>query len=168
MGKIKLSHGKFAIVDDEDLHYLKRFTWQYVNVNGIETVRRSQNTKFGISHINIEDYIVNRPGGSRSVQVFKNGDRLDFRKENIEFIGIEGVKQRARKQKGTSSIYKGVTKNNYRGKPWRAQIEKGARGSKEYKCFVTFRDTEEECAEWYNKKAIELFGPHAYQNKIKK
>lgn len=177
MEKIALDHGKFAIVDDEDFHYLNRFTWQYVEIEGLASVRRNFLHKFGRTHINIEDYILPRKHG-RTVFVFKNGDRLDFRKENLDYTGVEGVTQRARKMplyKGrpTLSKYKGVSRNNrknpngtHRGKPWRVQIEHGKRGTPEYKRFVALTDTEQEAALLYNEKAREWFGEYAYQNDV--
>lgn len=176
MKRISLTKGKYAIVDDEDYHYLSRFTWQYaLDEYGNESVRKSFHHKFGIRHTNMEDYIISRPLGGNNSFVFLNGNRLDFRKVNMDFVGIEGVKQRARKQENTISKYKGVSINtgrryqkyNPERKKWRAQIEKGKRGSLEYKCLVQSFHTEIEAAKYYNEKARELYGKFAYQNVIK-
>lgn len=176
--RLNLSNNKYAIIDEEDFHYLSRFTWQYVNINGVISVRRNFKHKKGQTHINLEDYILPRKSGGPTFFVFKNGDRLDFRKQNLAYSGIEGITQKAKKMplyKGvpTSSKYKGVSKNNsrnsdgsIRGKPWRVQIEHGKRNSPSYKIFVRLVFTEREAALLYNEKAIEWFGEHAYQNKV--
>lgn len=180
MKKIPLTKGKFAIVDDEDYHYLIRFKWQYaVDKYGNESARRSFDHKFGKSHVNLEDYIVPRPHGGAYSFVFINGNKLDCRKENISFTGVFGITQRARKMplykgKPTLSKYKGVSKNNrknpdgsIRGRYlWRVQIESGKRGTPEYKRFVKLVETEDEAGLLYNKKAREWFGENAFQNKI--
>ena len=173
MKKIKLTQGKYAIVDDEDYHYLSRFNWRYCLIDNLSSAKRLLTNKFGRIDISIEDFILKRPIGSARKMIFKNGNRLDFRKNNLDFIGIEGVTQRAKKQKNTSSIYKGVTKNTrkvknlsrIRGKKWLAQIEKNISGKRCW--FKKGFDDEKEAAKWYNKQAIKLFGKFAYQNKIK-
>jgi len=184
MKQIKLTQGKYAIVDDEDFHYLSRFNWQYVNVKGVETVRRGITIRNELRLIHLEDYIVARPQGTKHLFIFKNGNKLDFRKENIDFQSAEGSTHKGRKCKTVKgnaplSKYKGVSlcRGRYKDIPlekikeyrkvWRAQIEKGVRGSENYKRYIKAFDTEKEAVEFYNEKARELFGKYAYQNKIK-
>lgn len=166
MKHLPLTQGKVAIVDDEDYHYLARFSWTYAEVDGLAIVRRGFLHKRGVRQIRIEDYIVARPQGGAHSFVFKNGDRLDFRKSNLAFVALPGVKQRARKQKDTTSRYKGVSRNTGRGKAWRVQIESGTRGSDTYERRAAFFDTEAEAARKYNEWARDLFGPDAWQNVI--
>lgn len=167
MRKIKLTQGKYAIVDDEDFHYLNRFSWTYAEIQGLSRVFRNVSFFRGRANICMEDFIVARRYGGRHVLVHKNGDRLDFRKKNLVHMVNEAVRHRGRKQKGKyTSDYRGVTRNRGRGKPWRVQIEKGKRGSEEHQRIVRFSDTEKGAARIYNKLAKELYGAHANQNKI--
>jgi len=183
MKKLPLTQGMFALVDDEDYHYLNRFTWQFANVNGVEIVRRGIILRTGKrSHIDLQDYIVNRPIG-RGLPIFKNGNRLDFRKENLGFQAATGSTHKGRKTqtfkgKPTTSKYKGVSfsAGRYKHLPieelqkkrklWRVQIEKGVRGTSGYVRVIKSYDTEVEAALAYNELAKELFGEHAYQNVI--
>lgn len=167
MMKISLTQGKFAIVDDDDFHYLSRFSWAYASIDGLERVFRNIRFFRGRADICIEDYIIARPLGYMVIY-HKNGDRLDFRKDNLGFMVKEAVRHNGRKENGKySSNYKGVSKNNRnRGKPWRSQIEKGKRHEPDHILLVKTFDTEVEAAVWFNKKAREIYGENAYQNVI--
>jgi len=183
MALIPLTQNKYAVIDDEDYHYLSRFTWQYANVNGIEIVRRGMVRAGKHSHVDLQDYIVARPIG-RGLPIFKNGDRLDFRKRNLAFQAATGSTHKGKKiktfkGKPTLSTYKGVSLTRGRNKDmpleelkkqrkvWRAQIERGVRGTDSYVRWIKCFDTEVEAALAYNEKAKELFGKYAYQNVIK-
>lgn len=167
MRTIQLTQEKYAIVDDEDFNYLSRFSWTYAEIDGLGRVFRNINFFRGRANIGMEDYIVNRPMGYQ-VLYHKNGDRLDFRKENIGFMIKEGVRHNGRKPIGKyASDYKGVSRNNSgRGKPWRAQIEKGKRNAPDHILYVKTFDTELEAVRWWNLKAREVYGELAYQNKL--
>lgn len=181
MKQIELTQGKFAIVDDDDFHYLSRFNWTlFIDKYGNENVHRVLQTRFRNAQIGLEDYIIPRHStGGKQRLVFKNENRLDFRKENLFFVHENTVQNRAKKAKtymgrAPCSTYKGVTKNNKfnpdgttRGKSWRVQIESGKRNTPNHKIFVALRDTEKECAILYNQKALEFHGEFAYQNIIK-
>lgn len=183
MKNLKLSNTeKTVIVDDEDYHYLSRFNWCLAVVEGLEIVRRVILTKKGRTVLYLHDAIVPRPMAQEHKSgfnvLFRNGNRMDFRKENIDFDKTVSLTQRARKMKlykgkEPSSIYKGVTLQKYTHgklleKPmWRAQIEQGKRKTPEYIRYVkTGFETEVEAAKWYNEKALLLYGQNAYQNKI--
>lgn len=163
--EIELTQGKFATVDDEDFSYLSRFSWSYAEIDGLERVFRNIIFFRGRANICMEDFIVNRPYGYQ-VLIHKNGDRLDFQKENIGFVPQYAIRHQSRKIKIGLSKYKGVSKNSKRGKPWRAQIEKGARKTPEHILIVKSFSTEIEAAIWWNKQAKDIYGDAAYQNKI--
>lgn len=162
MKKIKLTQGKYAIVDDEDYPVLSRFKWTYAEINNSISIVRSITTKFGEDSIAFIDQFMPRKMGGKYILFFKNGNRLDYRKENIFFDRVGLIKQRGRRLKNKySSIYKGVIYNKTCKKKWVAQIMKNK---------ITYRgyfNSEREAGEFYNKKARELYGKFAYQNKIK-
>ncbi len=97
---------------------------------------------------------------STDVVDHKNRNTLDNRKTNLRICSKAENNRNSKKNiRGTSSIYKGVTKRpsgrfgvyiNYNKKPL---------------CLGTY-DTEKEAAIVYNNKAVELFGEYANLNKI--
>lgn len=106
--------------------------------------------------------------------IYLNKNPLDNRKENIklvttsEFNGTSGkmylnLARKGKMKRNPTSKYKGVCKISdarYKFKTWRATI--CFQKKTETYCFAT----EKEAALWYNKKALEYFGPTAFQNKI--
>lgn len=170
MKKILLTRGKIAIVDDEDFSYLNRFNWNYYpGESSIEHASYSLHVKTHSVKIPMSHFIFRRKVGYRLKH--KNGNGLDYRKENLVYVTFQTSKHLARKQEKingnwVSSQYKGVHSNKIKGKriivnPWRARIEKGGIAYN----LGQFR-TEEEAALAYNKKAKELYGEFAYQNEI--
>ena len=113
MKKIKLTQGKYAIVDDEDYFYLSRFSWQfhtnekfkYANVSRRVFYNRYQKQK-GFCDIALESYIL--PDKVNLMIMHKNGDWLDFRKKNLFYGSINLSKHSSTKAENKSSIYKGV------------------------------------------------------------
>ncbi len=165
-GKLK---GDFIKVDDEDYPLLSRFIWR------IQRVKREnlfgeimEYTKVARSVLRrtifLEYFII--PMDTATV-LHKNGDIFDFRKSNLilqrKDRRVHGDRKHfLKKDSKFSTTYKGVI--------CRADTEK--------KCFqarITFDkkrihlgtfDTAEKAAIAYNKKAKELYGDFAYQNKI--
>jgi hypothetical protein len=177
MREIELTKGYKAIVDDEDYIFLSRFSWQAIP-DSSGNVYASTNFKLDSGNwvrIPMSRFLYT-PKIQRKV-AYKNKNTLDNRKENIlllttaEFNGTawkmyqkkQQHKRSKPKLKNPSSQYKGVSKikdPRYKIKSWKATIQKN--GRPETKCF----EHEWEAAEWYNEKALEYFGEHAYQNKI--
>ena len=166
MKKIKLTKGKYAIVDDEDYHYLNRFKWTYSeNKSGTICVLRSWTTGNTKRHLTMQDSIFVREAGCHNPIIWINRNRLDFRKFNLTSTGISEVNHYARrKNKNCISKYRGVSQ--YKNGKWRGQIEKGRRKTSEYICIAKIFKTEKKAGIWYNKIAKELYGKYAYQNKI--
>ncbi len=174
MKKIKLTKGKFAIVDDEDYIFLSRFSWQYIlSRDGTE----SASTNFKLANGRWVRIPMNRFLYKPKIQhkvIFINKNPLDNRKENIklvttsEFNGTAckmylNLARQGKVRRNPTSKYKGVSKVNdsrYILKNWRATIQ--FRGKLLTKLFAS----EKEAGKWYNEKARELFGKTAYQNKI--
>ena len=175
--EIELTKGYIAILDDEDFPFLSRFSWQAVQS---ERGDIAVTTNFKLNSGRWVAIPMNRFLHTPKIQyhvAYKNKNTLDNRKENIlllttaEFNGTAWKMYKSKasqmsakpKLRNPSSRYKGVHKikdPRYKIKIWRATIQKN--GRPESRAF----EQEWEAAEWYNKKAIEYFGPHAYQNNI--
>ena len=163
MKKIKLTQGEYAIVDDEDYHYLSRFKWWISNQKRGDkeyktVIRNIQKRVVPMTHFIISSDI--------KKIIHKNKDFLDHRKENLATVNDDLIVNRADKyyyRKGVfSSKYKGVChRPDSRGKKWQARI--GFDGKRIY---IGSYDTEDEAGIAYNEKAKELYGELAYQNKI--
>ncbi len=89
----------------------------------------------------------------------KNGNKLDCRLENLEWVS-RSVAVRNTKKQFNSTGYRGVSKERNK---FRAVLYKG-----EKKFDLGFFDTPEEAAAAYNKKSIELFGKTRSLNILKK
>jgi AP2-like factor (euAP2 lineage) len=177
MKQIPLTQGKFAIVDDEDFHYLSRFNWNVASDgSGHFHARRSirsidqKGEAKGDVYLGMEAMII--PPKLYSNIQHLNKDTLDYRKENLFYESYSVKRHRADKQAGRcSSKYKGVCfykKNHAKGKPWSAYVyRKSKDGGKEKRLHGGYFATQEEAARKYNQMAIELYGDMAYQNKIK-
>ena len=171
MKKISLTKGKYAIVDNEDYLYLSRFNWfadwskTIYEVENFYAVRFFQSAR-GIKNratIPMTWFIVNAKNGCDVLH--KNGNTLDNRKENLVSVPLHTIAHKSRKVsfyagKKPTSEYKGV---------WWSKIEKrwkvGIAKNKKIYNLGTFKK-EKEAAKAYNKKARELYGELAYQNKI--
>jgi len=156
MKKIKLTKGKYAIVDAEDYPLLSRHKWQYKTDGrgGVThaTWNRAQ------SPFQMQDWIISKRPWNKIM--FKNRNPLDCRKCNLVEVGRGNPTHYSYKRKGNyTSKYKGVcwTKKD---KSWICQVN--YEGTK----FSKYCKSEKEAALLYNKKAKELYGEFAYQNKV--
>jgi AP2-like factor, euAP2 lineage len=164
MKNIKLTQGKYAIVDDEDYPYLNRLKWHCLRIKGIgyffnipATTLMSVNKKRNIQFPMVGLLVRIKPN---MVVIYKNKNSLDCRKKNL-FQTLKGGKVHfSRKIKGTYSKFRGVHWDKKNGS-WRSRI------MKDYKnYFLGYSQNEKILAKKYNKKARELYGEFAYQNKI--
>jgi hypothetical protein len=87
-----------------------------------------------------------------------NGDTLDNRRENLRLVTARQNQANSRKRKEASSKYKGVAWHPVSGK-WRAYISPN--GKQQH--LGLFSD-EVDAARAYDKRASEVFGPHASLN----
>jgi hypothetical protein len=160
MKKIPLTQGKFAIVDDEDFDYLSRFTFCY-GPNG-HAVRRVMQTNGNSVSIGMIYFILHKE--KFEVYHYKNGNTLDFRKENILITSRQNSSACLTTLRDHTSIYRGVCWDK-QAKKWNATISKRIDGKRQ-KYHLGYFDTQEKAGLAYNKKAFEIYGEFAYQNKI--
>jgi hypothetical protein len=158
--KIKLTQGKFAIVDQEDYEKLNAHKW-----------RAHSNHNIAFYAVRMTGYSIN--GKRKTIQMHReimrpaddlfvdhiNHDGLDNRKINLRIVTPAQNNYNCRKRKGEhSSKYKGVSLDK-REKRWRADIS--------YKCkriHLGYFDNEEEAAKAYDEAAKELYGEYAVLN----
>lgn len=159
MKKIKLTNGGYAIVDREDYPFLNKFSW-YSAKEGIFASFRAKVGQ-GQTQIPLHNFLVKRDNNSNVVIMHRNGNKTDFRKNNLFYKHWSVRQHKSKKRKGFyTSEYKGVCKIRSLEK-WIATITK----DKTY--YLGSYIVEAEAAEAYNKKARELYGKYAYQNTIK-
>lgn len=132
--------------------------------NGYGVFQRSITTKKGVIfetiylHKHLAENFIPKPESKKKLFVrFINGDVLDSRIENLEWVTM-GELRRQMKNFKSKTGFRGVTKekNRYRAVIYheRKPINLG------------FYDTAIEAAKAYNKKSIELFGDTASLNQI--
>lgn len=171
MKKIKLTFGKYALVDDEDYVYLSRFKWsaQRKDRDWYAITRFRTSEKSVMSMIYMHQFLIKIE--NCDCITFKNKNSLDYRKKNLFGVSksVSLTRQRKRMKNGyfnLTSKYKGVSgrrrKNFKKGKKfWESRISKNG---KTY--YLGLFYSAREAAEAYNEKAKELYGQFAYQNKI--
>jgi len=158
---IPLTQGYFALVDAEDFERVSRFKWHlYRNKNDLKLAVRDIKVKGGRTMQRLYRVVMNVKSRDRIDFINKNG--LDNRKSNLRICSPSQSSMKRRKQKGTSSIYKGVTCRKD-SKKWYAQIEKDNKNNH----LGSFHN-EEEAAIAYNKAATAMFGEFARLNILEK
>lgn len=148
MRHIKLTRGKFAIVDDGDYGKLNKHKW--CHSNGYAT-RRS-----GGKIIFMHRVILNVAKGAETDH--KNHNKSDNRRCNIRICTKSQNNQNRKRYDGSASQYKGVHWNGLL-KKWRAQIVLDYK-----KVHIGVYCLEIDAAKAYDAKAEELFGRFAYLN----
>lgn len=168
--KIAIGKNKFAIVDREDYPFLNRLRWEAFvkGRNWYAGIRKVIDGSSGRKQTTIymHEFLIELE--NRDCISFKNGNTLDYRKDNL-FGVTKGVSTARSKKRLTThggkeptSKYKGVCRRIKKGyKTWEVRI---AKNKKVFYC-GSYK-TQKEAAMAYNDKAKELYGEFAYQNKI--
>lgn len=142
---IPLTKGQFVKVDNEDFDRLKNINWNLSSSN------YAINNTYGLMH----RFILGVPEGIEVDHVYH--DTLDNRKAKLR-LSTRGQNMYNTKPRKATSKYKGVCWDKENGL-WESQI------TINYKKIKIGRyRTEEEAAEAYDKKAVELFGEFACLN----
>lgn len=157
MKSIPLTHGKFAIVDDEDYEWLMQWKWQ-ASEKGYAT--RTQWVGNGKQkRISMHRLINKTPDGLETDHI--NGNRLDNRKCNLRTCTNAENQQNRRKKEGTTSVYKGVHWNS-KDKRWYALIKHDGKTT-----YLGSFKNEIDAATTYNKAASEIHGEFARINNLR-
>lgn len=117
MKHIKLSKGRFAIVDDEDYEWLSQWNW-YCGGNGYAS-RSQYIPKYKNKIVYMHREIMKAPSGMECDHI--NGDPLDNRKSNLRLCTHKQNLASQKRPKNNTSGYKGVIRSSS-GKKWKAEI----------------------------------------------
>lgn len=161
MKKILLSQGKFALVDDWNFIWLKKYHWTLsgskTRRNAIRYLSRTGNS--GLQRtVYMHREIMGLKYGDKRVVDHINHNTLDNRECNLRVCSHSCNMKNRKPQKGKSK-YKGVNLVKGKQNKWKVQI--GHNGKIIYGgCF----DTEIEAAYKYNKLALKYHGKFANLN----
>lgn len=157
--EVKLTRGLVTIIDAEDFELVSQWKW-FANIGGNTAYAVRKQRIHGTNRqktVSLHRTLLNAPEGMHVDHINHNG--LDNRRENLRLCTPAENRWNSKRQKGSSSDFKGVGKfKDGRAKPWAATI---CAGKKIYRrCFTT----ELEAALWYDEKAKEHFGEFAKLN----
>lgn len=160
MRKIKLTQGKWAIVDDEDFDRLSEFRWQATR--GLTTwyakrsyyIKGSSPAKWGIELMH--RVVIDAKPGMLVDHINHNG--LDNRKENLRACSTSQNQGNRRKSKSNKSGYKGVAWHPLVNK-WEVRIRKDRR-----QVTIGYFTNKKAAARAYDEAATRLFGEYALLN----
>lgn len=131
--RIKLTRGKYAIVDAEDFEWLSFYKWHYTNTGYAAT--RDRALRRGILHIH--RFIC--PTNYRQEIDHINHNKLDNRKANLRICSSSQNKYNRSVHRDSANGFKGVEKCNSFSNPWIARISVG-KGRVYLGCFATKRE----------------------------
>jgi hypothetical protein len=157
--KIRLTQGKFVIVDPEDFEKLNQHKWYAVRagLDHFYAVRQAGYAYRKANHRAMHRFIMQPPPGF--VVDHKDGAGLNNTKANLRIVTTAQNGYNSKKTVNqTSSKYKGVCYDRLRN-AFRADI-----GYKSHRKFLGHFDNETDAAKAYDKAAIELYGEYANLN----
>ena len=99
MARIKLSRGKYTLIDDSDLEKVNQHTW-HCGKNGYASCNRKE------FKVLMHRFILDFP---KSNIDHKNGDKLDNRRENLRLCNQSQNTANSSKRKTNTSGFKGVS-----------------------------------------------------------
>ncbi|KKN75918.1 hypothetical protein LCGC14_0376260 [marine sediment metagenome] len=148
--RIKLTQGKFALVDDEDFEWLNQWKWCAACSKDHWNACRGQG-------VLMHRVIMNAPKG---LQVdHKNHNGLDNQRYNLRLATQSQNNWNRRVLPKGKSKYKGVFPSCLKSRPWAASIKLNNKST-----FLGYFFAEKEAGLAYDEKALELFGEFACIN----
>lgn len=158
MKQIKLTRGKFAIVDDEDFEELAKHKW---NCQITKTEGRNYAYRVGVrpdggkTTVRMHRQIIGESAKGMDIDHI-DGDGLNNQKSNLRPCTRSQNNGNARMPRNNKSGFKGVSFDKNRGL-WVAQADGKHAGR---------HTSKEDAARAYNKKAFEIWGEFARLNDI--
>jgi hypothetical protein len=150
---IKLSQGKFALVDEADYKRLNQWKWFYNHGYAVRNIK----TRKKIRLLPMHRLVIDVPKGMFTDHI--NGDKLDNRRLNLRLCNKSQNAANTRKSdRPLTSRYKGVHWSRLHEK-WRAKI-----GLNQRHLNIGLFDEEHHAAMAYDIWAKELFGDYAQTN----
>ncbi len=157
MKKIKLTQGKFAIVDDQDYEWLNQWNWFY---GGAGYAIRNITNENGRTILRMHRLILNVPKGMDTDHI--NFNRLDNRRENLRIATRSQNLYNKVKPRSNTSGFKGVgIRKESKTKPYIAFLS-----TERKRIYLGYHKTAREAAIAYNKAALKYFGEFARLNII--
>lgn len=153
MKKIKLSQGKFALVDDEDYEYLNQWKWYAQKVKNTFYAIRTDRTSGKRKTIRMHRIIMNTP--EKMETDHKDHFGLNNQKYNLRNCTKHQNSMNKKLYEKTSSKYKGVSWYP-RYQKWIAYITLNRKRK-----FLGYFSSEKEAGIYRKNKAKELFGEFA-------
>ena len=157
MRKIKLTQGRYAIVDDDDYNKLVVNRWYYGEYGKTGYAKRASKDRER-KCIRMHHEVLPLVAGYMIDHI--NGDGLDNRKQNLRLVTKSQNMMNSGVRKNSTSGYKGVCWAKRYNK-WVVHIWK------DYKqIFIGYFKDPKEAALAYNKAAKIYHGEYAYMNQI--
>ena len=158
MKEIPLTQGKVAQVDDEDYDWLMRWKWcaQYNRKTGEWSVMRAEHKLIGRRTIYMHRQVMSAPEGM--VVDHKDHNRFNNQKGNLRLCTHNQNMFNRRPEKGSRSVYKGVSWHKGNGR-WQARIT--VRGKA---ILLGYYGDEIEAAKAVDRASKEHHGEYAYLN----
>ena len=154
--RIPLTHGKFALVDDEDFAMLNQWVWHVRGQKNVLYAARSGRVSEGEKYFQMHEMLIERKAGMVIDHI--NGDGLDNRKSNLRLCTNQENTRNRGANKNNKIGYKGVSFLN-KFQKYLAQISVRRRNY-----YLGLHEDPAEAARAYDAKARELFGDFAYLN----
>lgn len=145
-----------AFVDEDMWHIINNMKWHLSTDEHVQTTVENKSVKM---HTFIYNYKFGKIGTLKNPIDHKNGNKTDNRISNLHIISASHNAQNRKASKNSTSQYLGVHKEKNK---WRSVIHKDR-----IQYTLGRFETENQAAEAYNKKALELYGHDAFLNKLK-
>lgn len=121
MKKIKLTQGKFAIVDDADFEWLNQWKWCFNKGYAVRTIYLEKiNRKWKIKKISMHRLIINTPDSMETDHIDNN--KLNNQRQNLRIATSSQNKFNMPKSPNNTSGYKGVNWSKDH-KKWRVAMQ---------------------------------------------